>query len=165
MPNIATVLKQEIARIARKELRSETASVKKASTQHRRAIAELKRQVQELQRQASALAKQIPETAPALPSDAESARVRFTAKGLKSQRKRLGLSASQYAGLVGVTPQSIYNWEQGTSSPRKAQVATLAGLRKIGKKEANAQLEQLVKAAGKKKAATTRKKKSAGKKK
>ena len=39
MPNIATVLKDEISRIARKEIRSETAVVKKASAQYRRDIA------------------------------------------------------------------------------------------------------------------------------
>jgi len=38
MPNIAAVLKDEISRIARKEIRSETTSLKKASSQYRRDI-------------------------------------------------------------------------------------------------------------------------------
>ena len=48
MPNIATVLKQEISRLARKEAKALTAATKKAGSQYRRDIAELKRQVKAL---------------------------------------------------------------------------------------------------------------------
>lgn len=50
MPNIATALKAEIARVARKEVRSEINVLKKASTQHRSHIANLRRQVEALQK-------------------------------------------------------------------------------------------------------------------
>ncbi len=69
--------------------------------------------------------------------------MRFTAKGLRSQRSRLGLSAADYGKLVGVTGQSIYSWERETSRPRKQQVARIASIRHLGKKEAHARLEQL----------------------
>jgi hypothetical protein len=39
VPNIASVLKEEIARVARKEVRSETENLKKASAQYRSEIA------------------------------------------------------------------------------------------------------------------------------
>ena len=45
MPNIASVLKDEILRLARKEVRSELEGLKKASGQYRSDIASLKRQV------------------------------------------------------------------------------------------------------------------------
>ncbi len=51
MPNIATVLKSEIARIARKEVRAETLQIKKQSTNYRSQIASLKRQVAALELQ------------------------------------------------------------------------------------------------------------------
>ena len=51
MSNIASVLKEEISRISRKEIRRETSSLKKSSTTHRSEIAALKRRVQELERQ------------------------------------------------------------------------------------------------------------------
>jgi hypothetical protein len=50
MPNIASVLKDEISRISRKEIRRETSSLKKSSTSYRSEIAALKRRVQELER-------------------------------------------------------------------------------------------------------------------
>lgn len=66
---------------------------------------------------------------------------RFVAKGLKSLRTRLGLSAAELASLLGVTGQSVYNWEQKKSTPRAAQLSQLAQLRSLGKKAVRAQLE------------------------
>ena len=141
MPNIATILKEEIARLARKEVRRETEVIQKASSQHRRDIASLKRKVAHLERQVSRLANRASTEPKKQAAVAAKSNKRFTAKGLRSQRKRVGVSAADYAKLVGVTPQSIYNWEQGTTRPRKEQVATLATLRGIGKKEVKARLQ------------------------
>ena len=143
MPNIAAVLRAEIARLTRKELRGQSGGLKKASTQHRRDIATLKRQVSTLERQVSLLEKQLLKKTPALSEGDSGTQARFTAKGLQSQLKRLGLSGTDYSKLVGVTPQSIYNWARGASRPRKEQIAALAALRGMGKKEANALLRQL----------------------
>lgn len=149
MPNIATVLKEEIVRLARKEDRKEGSKLKKASAQHRRDIAELKRQVVALQRQVALLESKVLSGLPKEVSEEDVQRVRFTAKGLKAQRKRLGFSAEDYASLAGVSLQSIYNWEHGVSQPRKKQVAALVALRGISKKEALARLKQMGKAPGK----------------
>lgn len=140
MPNIATALREEIARLARKELRAQTERMKKASAQYRRDIATLKRQAAKLERQVSLLEGQVFKKAPVAPAGNITAHVRFTAKGLRSQRKRLGLSANDYAKLAGVSPPSIYNWERETARPRKQQIATLAALRGLSKKEAQARL-------------------------
>ena len=50
MANLATVLKLEITRIARRELRAETESLKKAAAHYRSEITALKRKVAELER-------------------------------------------------------------------------------------------------------------------
>jgi DNA-binding transcriptional regulator YiaG len=145
MANLAAVLKDEIARLARKEIRRETETLKKASAQHRRDIAALKRQVGTLEQTVALLEGKVLNDIPVATEKDEGAQVRFTAKGLRSQRKRLGFSASDYAQLVGVAAQSIYNWERETSRPRNEQIAVLAALRGMGKKEALARLRQLAK--------------------
>jgi DNA-binding XRE family transcriptional regulator len=145
MPNVAAVLRDEIVRLARKELRSQTEGLKKASAQHRRDIAALKRQAAELERQVSLLGGLVLKKPPVSLVSHAPARVRFTAKGLRAQRKRLGLSAVDYAQLVGVSPQSIYNWEREITRPRKEQIVILAALRGVGKREAQARLRQLAK--------------------
>jgi DNA-binding transcriptional regulator YiaG len=143
MPNVATVLKDEITRLARKELRSQTQWMKKTTAQYRRDIVMLKRQVAQLQRQVSRSGEPVPKKSATPADDDNATRVRFTAKGLRSQRLRLGLSAGNFARLVGVTPKSIYDWERGVSRPRKRHLSALASLRAIGKKEARTRLEQL----------------------
>jgi hypothetical protein len=39
--------------------------------------------------------------------------------------------------------QSVYNWERKVAVPRASQIAAIAGLRSIGKKEALQRLETL----------------------
>jgi DNA-binding transcriptional regulator YiaG len=140
MPNIASVMKEEIARLVRKELRRETERLKKASTQYRSDIAALKRRVTALEQALSRFEKQAAKSATVpVVSDGRTA-ARFSAKGLHSQRQRLGFSAADMGALLGVSPQTIYNWEAGTSRPRQQQVAAIAGVRGIGKREALARL-------------------------
>jgi DNA-binding transcriptional regulator YiaG len=141
MPNIATAFKEEISRVCRKEMRKQLEPLRKASAAYRKEIAALKRQLQESERRFGALAKRgakaKTESAEALPEK----QTRFVAKGLKSLRTRLGLSAAELATLLGVTGQSVYNWEQKKSTPRAAQLTQLAQLRSLGKKAVRAQLE------------------------
>lgn len=140
MPNIASLLKAEIVRLARKEVRNEVGSLRKSSATHRREIAALKREVAALQRQAKGLARQA--SGGANPKEAAPVtKSRFVAKGFRSMRTRLGLSAAELATLLNVSPQSVYNWEHQKSVPRASQVAAIASLRSLGKKEAQQRLQ------------------------
>jgi DNA-binding transcriptional regulator YiaG len=141
MPNIGTVLKDEIARLSRREIRKQVQPVRKASAAFRREIATLKRQVQALRRQARTLAKQHVPTIDATTANLSTRPLRFVAKGLRSLRSRLGLSAPELARLVGVSDQSVYNWELKKTVPRKEQLATLATVRSLGKREARRRLD------------------------
>lgn len=143
MPNIAAVLKEEIVRLARKETRRQTNTLRKASAQYRKDIAEMKRRVSDLQRKVSPLERQVLKSVPSSAAETDADHVRFTAKGLRSQRKRLGLSAADYGKLIGVTGQTIYSWESEASRPRKSQLASIASLRRMGKREAQRRLQQL----------------------
>lgn len=140
MPNIGAMLKQEIVRLSRREVRALTGVTRKAAAQHRRHIAALRRQVATLERQVALLQRRTLGATAAVPSSASGGKQRFVAKGLKSQRARLGLSAADYGKLVGVTAQSVYNWERGNATPRGDQLARIASLRAIGKREATARL-------------------------
>lgn len=146
MPNVAAILKEEIVRLARKEIKREHLATRKFIARQRKDIADLKQRVAELKRELSAGARR--QRAAAAQEDGEEGpRVRFSAKGLQSLRARLGLSANDFARLAGVSGQSVYNWEQGHSAPRAAQLTALAGLRKIGKREAQARLGALAESA------------------
>ena len=144
MPNLQSVLKQEIQRLARKEIRSEVEATKKAVAQHRREIAELKRRNQALERAVSYLQSRETKRLKAGPSKAEPPQgTRFSARSLKAQRRNSGLSQEDYASLVAVSKLTIYNWESGRTKPGGQHLATLVSLRGIGKREAQRRLELL----------------------
>jgi len=144
MPNIAIALKSEISRIARKEIKGETADLKKAAGAYRSEIAALKRRTQELEQQVRQISRRTQKAPPPVQVEEESSgKSRFSAKGLASQRRRLGLSAQELALLVGTSPQTVYNWEQGKVRPRPKQMPAIAALRTLGKKGARAALESV----------------------
>ncbi|HJW43793.1 MAG TPA: helix-turn-helix transcriptional regulator [Geothrix sp.] len=141
MPNFASTLKDEILRLARKEVRREVEGLKKASAQYRSDIAALKRRVDALEK-ARARTEKKADQAGSSKSDEEATTIRFSAKGLASQRRRLGLSAMEMGVLIGVSAQTIYNWEAGKSRPRKQQLSAIGALRKMGKRQIAAALAQ-----------------------
>ncbi len=101
MANLATVLKEEIIRLARKEIRSEVAGLRKASAQYRSEIAALKRRVVTLEQQLSRLGKAATQSAEVKAEPDTETKVRFVAKGFKSLRQRLGLTAEVIGDLLG----------------------------------------------------------------
>lgn len=148
MPNIATVFKQEISRLSRKEIRQQVQGLRKAATQYRSGIAMLKREVSKMQREIARLARHVGNSAAPQVSEKGANRLRFTAKGVRSHRARLSMSAADFGRLIGVTGHTIYKWEHGAARPRSRQIAALAALRTIGKREALARLEKLGAKAG-----------------
>ena len=142
MPNLSNILKTEITRLARKESKALVEPLRKIQANQRREIAELKRQVAELRK--SGRRATTPERSVAdSKSTIQNTEVRFSAKGLKSLRAKLGVSATQLGKLAGASGQSVYNWEAGKTMPRASQRSKLAELRGIGKREATPRLEEM----------------------
>jgi len=152
MSNIAAALRQEITRLARKEARSLTKALQKASAQYRKDIAELKRQTRKARAEIGRLQRQATKGGDAPVAEGPAEKIRYSSASVVAQRKRLGLSAADFGALTGgVTAHTVYKWEHGAARPRSAQLVSLGAVRRIGKVEANARLEQLRAAATKKK--------------
>lgn len=135
--NIATALKSEISRVARKEVRTEASALKKASAKYRADIAELKRRVAQLERLVGQLSKGKHTKAVVASEEAEVPTVtRYSAKNLAALRKRLGLSAADLGKLLGVSGASIYLWEEGKIRPRDKNMPAIARVRAMNKKAA-----------------------------
>jgi DNA-binding transcriptional regulator YiaG len=143
LPNLATVLREEIRRLARRELRRQTGTLAKSSAQYRRDIAALKRRVSKLEGVVDFLNRQERRRLGRKPPPEHAEGARFSAKGLRAHRARLGLSAKSYGRLLGVTGLTVYNWESGRSRPRPQQLAAIVALRGLGKREAVRRLELL----------------------
>ena len=141
MPNLNTVLKDEICRLARKEIRSQMGATKRAVGQYRREIAALKRQLQEQGRKTVFLEAQERKRLSNGVAEKTPSGGRFSPKWLRSHRERLCVSADGYGKLVGVSAKTVYNWEQGKSKPLKKQLAALVAVRGLGKKEVVKRIE------------------------
>ena len=141
MANIAALLKTEMARIARRELRSQTEQMKKASSSYRAEIAALKRRVQDLEKELRQVKRVNPRKAEERTTAEQESPLRFSAKGLAGHRKRLGLSAREVGALVGASSLAVYKWEKGEARPRARFLPAIAMLRTMGKREAAARLQ------------------------
>lgn len=136
MPNIASILKAEISRVARKQIRGETSMLRKAISAYRSEIAALKRRALALEQAVRQASRSGRGSDRPLESKAPEKTPRFSATGLASHRRRLGLSAQEVGLLVGASGQSVYLWESGKARPRASHLPAIAALRSLGKKKA-----------------------------
>jgi DNA-binding transcriptional regulator YiaG len=60
---------------------------------------------------------------------------RLTPSGIRSLRKKLGVSQRELANLMGVTMGAVALWEKGTFKPKEEKLTKLMELRKLGKKQ------------------------------
>jgi DNA-binding transcriptional regulator YiaG len=143
MPNIASVLKAEVSRVARKEVRGEVQDLRKTVNSYRSEIAALKRRTHTLEQEVRRLSKAKARAAPIEAREASAQTLRFSAKGLASKRQQLALSAHDCGLLVGASGQTIYNWESGKARPLARHLPAIAALRSLGKREAARRLASL----------------------
>ncbi len=147
MPDVGQVLKAEITRLARKE-------VKRAADPLHASIVGLKQRVSDLRKRAARLERdnqrllaaestRIQRGTPLEPGETEAMRV--TTKGIKALRKKLGLRQKDLALLMGVSLQSVSLWERkaGSLKLRPKTQKALASVRGLGVREARTWLDTL----------------------
>ena len=137
--NALFVLKAEISRLARKEAKQVVAPVQKASANYRGLIAGLRKRIDSLEKDLAVLKRAVPSPERALATKTEpEGRFWITGKGIRTLRKRLGLTQVQFGKLAGVSGQSVVNWEGAEGKVeirRKETMARLQGLKGKGKRE------------------------------
>lgn len=157
MPDLISVLKQEIQRLARKEIKAEMDEARKRMTEQRKTIAEFRRRIEALEKQNTKLAKRTaavaaaaaPEFAAREEAQAQSAEERsgygprFSGESITRLRQKLNLTQAEFAKLAGVSPQSVYQWERkgGKLRLRNATKEALMQMRGMGVREARRQLD------------------------
>jgi len=135
MPNVASVLKEEIRRLARKEAKILTGPLKKALAAERKQMTALRKQFASLSQESRRAVRSAGKSVAPAASGAVAAPSNWRKDSVRSTRKMLGVTQSQFAKLVGVSPISISFWETGRSTPRtKAQVRVME-LRSLSKDE------------------------------
>jgi DNA-binding transcriptional regulator YiaG len=136
MGKLEGLIKEEIIRLAKREmkmkcvpLRREVRSLKITASQLRKSVLSLQRFVSQQEKQMGP--KLIHEI---IPEDLKTARV--SPRLIKSLRKHLRVSQRELAKLAGVTVGAVCQWEKGNFGPREDKKKILVGLRKLGRQEA-----------------------------
>jgi DNA-binding transcriptional regulator YiaG len=148
MSNIAQALKAEIVRLSRKEIKASVTPLKKSNFALKKAVWELKDSVSVLtaeNKRLSALCKSAQDKQPQVPPEAAE-KARFTSKGIRILRTKLGLSQESFAKLLGVSSQAIYAMEHKEGRRLKLRAGTMSNLlsvRRMGKREVKRMLEEI----------------------
>ena len=155
MPTLAALLKEEISKIARKEVQDQVRDLNKTVREQRDAIARLEKQLGSAKAKAAAkpAAKPAAKSAAAKPAAAKPAakaskastgdkrkQPRIAPDTIKKHRKRLKLSQAELGKLLNVSTNTVLRWEAGSSKPRGKHLPELAKLRSISQRELKNQL-------------------------
>ena len=140
MSKVMKELQSEITRLARKEASAIVEPVRKVNAAQRSLIAGLRRQIDAMQKELNGLKKSVSAPVTSIQAtDAPNGRFWITGKGVKTLRKRLGLTQALFAKLADVSMPTVVKWEGSKGKVeirRKATVAQLQAIRGMGKRQA-----------------------------
>ena len=140
MSKVMKELQSEITRLARKEAIAIVEPVRKVNAAQRSLIAGLRRQIDAMQKELNGLKKSVSAPVTSIQAtDAPNGRFWITGKGVKTLRKRLGLTQALFAKLADVSMPTVVKWEGSKGKVeirRKATVAQLQAIRGMGKRQA-----------------------------
>jgi len=140
MSKLMIVMKDEIRRIARKEIKAAIGGLKKDRAALKRTATELKRRITAQGKIVDALAEAVDrQTRQVVLPGARQDKARVTARGVRALRRKLKLSQADFGKLVGVNGITIMKWEHqaGPLQMRVKSRQAYLSIRNIGIKEAN----------------------------
>lgn len=145
MPNIGTILKDEIKRLSRRTtgpmyvpLKTDIAKLKRIVSQQKKAIHKLERDNARLMADLTSRIARLPSA-----SENEAHKVQISPRIIRAQRARLGLSQREFGELLGVSTHSVFLWEKGITSPRPKVKVVFAAVRQLGRRDAQQRLEAM----------------------
>ena len=147
--NIAQVLKAEISRISKKEAKALTSTTRSTTIILKKNFADLKQRLTILEKAMKEHQKQLESLVAAIPKPVEQpeGRAWISGKGIKTLRRKTGLTQGELAKLTGVSKGCVVQWESkaGMLRLRDATKKAIMAVRKLGgKAEARKRLEEIV---------------------
>ncbi|MBN1864619.1 MAG: helix-turn-helix domain-containing protein [Victivallales bacterium] len=146
MPNYTSVLNEEIARIAKREVKSafeplaaRVIELKKKCSESAKKVSDIASKLEKLEKELG-LEDMITVTV----SEEQLDKARVSPKYIANVRKKYSLSRNEMALLLDVNPNSVYLWENGKSKPRQDVRGKIIQLREMGKRKIKELLSQFV---------------------
>ena len=141
MAKIESVIKAEIVRLAKREMRSAFLPMKREVRQMSIRVSGLSKAITSLNRLTKDLG--LEKRKPKLEASLEEVKTsRLTPERIRGLRKKLGISQREMGILTGASLGAVLSWERGKFKPRGDKKTALVALRKLGKRSVKELLRQ-----------------------
>ncbi len=136
MGKIESIMKTEMQRLTKREVRVTVNPLRKELLAVKRKLSKISKEYAVIERWAKKQVRQAESKGTALAVTQEEAKTaRLSPKLIAKIRKRLGVSQRELAILAGVSTGAVASWEKGKSKPKLEKKSVLVALRKAGKRE------------------------------
>ena len=112
MPNIAKILKDEIARIAKHESKVAVSKPKKTSIANTKTLVAIKRRLIQIEKSLNVIQKAMQSCSSQAPVEPEGKKEWLSGRGIKALRRKMRVSQAQFAKLIGMNPIAVVRWEK-----------------------------------------------------
>jgi DNA-binding transcriptional regulator YiaG len=142
MGKVEGVIKSEIMRLAKKEVRKVSGPLGRDVRSLKSVVSQLRKAVLGLQRITTSQQKELQKGKAVLEAPPEEVKEsRFSPRLIRSLRRHLGITQKELAVLAGVTVGAVHLWESGQFKPSVKKKAVMVALRKLGRREVKKLLE------------------------
>ncbi len=143
MGKFAGIIKSEIVRLARREVRKTLVPLGRDVRSLKSTVSQLRKTVLALERLAAQQQKELGQRKVPLEATPEEVKKsRFSPDLIRSLRRHLRISQKELAILAGVTVGAVAMWESGKFKPKDEKKAVIVALRKLGRREVRKLLEK-----------------------
>jgi DNA-binding transcriptional regulator YiaG len=161
MGKLEGIIKSEIVRLAKREMRKVSVPLGKDVWLLKNMVSQLRKTVSTLERITASQEAQSKRGKVQLEANPEEVKIaRFSPRLIRSLRNHLGITQNELAILSGVTVGAIHQWESGIFVPRAEKKGVLVALRKLGRREVRKLLEEKRSEVARKKISTPRSKRT-----
>jgi DNA-binding transcriptional regulator YiaG len=161
MAKFETMIKSEMVRLAKREVRKICVPLRSDVWSLKSAVSQLHKSVLILQRITASQQKELEKGKMLLEAPPEEVKEsRFSPRLIKSLRGHLAITQKELAILTDVTVGAVHLWESGRFKPSMKKKAVMVALRKLGRREVRKLLEEGKKTEVAKKAPSHRRKRT-----
>lgn len=142
MAKFETMIKSEMVRLAKREVRKICVPLRSDVWSLKSAVSQLHKSVLILQRITASQQKELEKGKMLLEAPPEEVKEsRFSPRLIKSLRGHLAITQKELAILTDVTVGAVHLWESGRFKPSMKKKAVMVALRKLGRREVRKLLE------------------------
>jgi DNA-binding transcriptional regulator YiaG len=145
MPNIAKVLKDEIARISKHEAKIAVSKPLKTGIANKKAMVDIKRRLIQIEKSLNGIQKAMQSCSSQAPAiESEGKKEWLSGRGIKALRRKMRVSQAQFAKLIGMNPIAVVRWEKQRGKlvfKKSDTLGKILALRGVGVREAQDRLK------------------------